>query len=158
MRCPTQSELLRLISGELAEDQADTLRSHVAHCPACTQSYQHLQSSWDALAAWRVDHGALDVFETVVQRAAESAGRVRPVRSAPWRSPMRLAASVMLAAGLGIGAGMLAPTSAWMAPSPSRERIAEALGLTHFAADSATGLPGSLEPALPNLGPEGGSP
>jgi hypothetical protein len=74
-----------------------------------------------------------------------------------WRRPLRIAASIAIAAGLGIGAGSVVPVPAF-STEPSEEQVAESLGLTAFATDSATGLLAALE--LPDAGEEaeGGAP
>jgi hypothetical protein len=72
---------------------------------------------------------------------------------------VRAAASILVAVGLGIGAGYVLPvrygeTEDRSRPTASAEDIVEALGLSHLGSESATGLLNALDADLPREGDE----
>ena len=158
MRCPQNGVILRLLSGELEPGARRELQDHLEACSACRSAYEDLQASWDALGDWQVDVSAIDLTERVLTKA-DDAGRCQcqPVRlAAYWTVPLRAAASIVLAAGLGVGAGYLVPagkSAAIPGPSAALEDMSEALEWIGLASESATGLPFGLEP---DEAPEGG--
>ena len=151
MSCPRNSAILRALSGELAPDAQREMQNHLETCPHCRSAYEDFRASWDALGAWRLELSAVDLTERVLTDAeAERQHPVRPVRVAGrWSVPLRAAASIILAVGLGVGAGHLVPaggSAVLPEPATALESIGDALDWIGIDAESATGLPGSLEP------------
>ena len=151
MLCPRNSAILRLLSGELTPDERREFQEHLEACLVCRSAYEDLRLSWDALGGWRIELSAIDLTERVLADA-DVEGR-RPVRAVAgvvwWSVPLRAAASIILAVGLGVGAGHLVPAGeSAVVPEPGTalESMADALDWIGIDAESATGLPGSLEP------------
>ncbi len=49
--CPAETELIRLVAGELDETTSQRLLAHVESCAACQTMYWEQQGLWDALGA-----------------------------------------------------------------------------------------------------------
>jgi hypothetical protein len=64
---------------------------------------------------------------------------------------LRVAASIVLATGLGVAAGHLVPRGQTTTDVPVNE-VADSLGLTDIAIESATGLPIQFDPGTPQEG------
>ncbi|MBN1346254.1 MAG: hypothetical protein JXQ73_26430 [Phycisphaerae bacterium] len=116
MSCPTESDLLRMASGELTGPSRQSVLAHVELCSTCAGRVQELQDLWDLMGAWDVDASTHDVEAGVtagvgVDQARESHHLWR------WPVPLRAAASVALAVGIGWGAGRYP----WTSPSTSRD-------------------------------------
>ncbi|MCK4660577.1 MAG: zf-HC2 domain-containing protein [Phycisphaerae bacterium] len=151
MTCPRNSMILRLLSGELEPDGQREFREHLETCPVCRSAYEGLQASWDVLGGWRVDLSAIDLTERVLADADVQDRRLgQPIRlAAYWTVPLRVAASILLAVGLGVGAGNLVPTikpETVSEPQAAFEGVDEALEWVGLASESATGLLFGLEP------------
>jgi len=158
MRCPRNDVILRLLSGELEPDARRELQDHFEACSACRSAYEDLQASWDVLGDWQVDASAIDLTERVLANAGAAERRqVQRIRlAAYWTVPLRAAALIVLATGLGIGAGHFVPagkSAAIPEPSAALEDMSEALEWIGLASESATGVPFGLEP---DEAPEGG--
>ena len=155
MTCPRNGTVLRLLSGELPPDAAGEFQAHVAVCPICMSAYEELQATWGALGDWRLDVSGIDLTDRVLADA-ETAAR-SPVRATRWTAPLRAAASVILAVGLGIGAGRLVPqdeASSVPASPPAVTAVDEAIAMIGLTAESVTGLPLGLDRKEPTEGGE----
>lgn len=133
MSCPTETDLLRLVSGELTGQHRERVVAHVEQCAACAQRVEPQQDLWETMGAWHVDVAGRDVSADVLRAAAgASAVHGATVWHRPWQwpVPLRTAASVLLAVGIGWGAGRTMPQSA-----PSR----------------LTSVPEPVEPVTPEL-------
>ena len=150
MRCPRNGVILRFLSGELEPDARRELQDHLEACSACRSAHEDLQASWNALGDWQVDVSAIDLTGRVLAQVDDAGhSESQPLRLAPsWTVPLRVAASILLAIGLGIGAGHLVPagqSAAIPAPSTALEGMSEALDWIGLASESATGVPFGLE-------------
>jgi len=119
-------------------------------------------ATWGDLGAWNIETASLDLTDRVLARVADQEDQPnRPVRLGPFKSSqLRIAASIALAAGLGVAAGAMVPSGetadgSHVAMTPTTADVAESLGLTGFATDSATGLPFGLEPESHEKGDAG---
>ncbi|MBN1511141.1 MAG: zf-HC2 domain-containing protein [Phycisphaerae bacterium] len=151
MLCPSAEDLVRYVSGEAGADDAARVEVHLVGCPTCAETVAALRETWAALDAWQLDASGVDLTERVLMavEAEEAAPRRHRWR---WPALTRLAASVAIAAGLGIGAGRLVSQSA--APDREtamadgvRDEIVHTLTSAYAATDSATGLALRFEPA-----------
>ncbi len=152
MTCSKTKSILRLVSGELEPDQERELLRHLECCEGCKFAHADLKVAWDSLGDWRVDFGDVDLVSRVLTGVEVSSdkpgGEVKflLVRSVAFRA----AASILLAVGLGIGAGHIATgglaSPAIDAESPVTDQdVVDSLGLVAFASGSATGLPIGLD-------------
>lgn len=158
MACPQDNKILRLVGGELAGAEERDFRRHLAACPVCADALEALSSTWNDLGAWQIETRDADVVERVLGQAEaqEVATHTPTIMAVFTRGWLRIAASIALAAGLGIVTGTLVPPgrvaqdSASSAVSADDELI-NALGLDELATPSATRLPLAFEPvAAPN--------
>jgi anti-sigma factor RsiW len=155
MTCPRNGTILRLLSGELLPDAAGEFQAHLKACATCMSAYEDLQSTWGALGDWRLDVSGIDLTDRVLADA-EAAAR-SPVRATRWTAPLRAAASVILAVGLGIGAGRLVPqdeASPVPTSPPTVTGVDEAIAMIGLTAESVTGLHLSLDHEEPTEGGE----
>ena len=160
MTCPRANSIVRLASGELSSGEERDLREHLEICQTCATAYSEMCQTWNILGEWQVDISGTDLTERVLadshrvernsSRSIWLAGR--------WATPLRAAASIVVAVGLGVAAGRLVPAggSATIPESPaSLEGLTEALEMIGFASGSATGLAFGLDP---EEAPEGDEP
>jgi hypothetical protein len=106
MACPSESDLIRMISGELAGDALAGADAHVEQCQTCAARADEMRGVWDLLEAWQVDARGHEVDGAVLQAVGPllSASRMdRWVRPWRWPVPLRAAASIVLAVGVGWG-------------------------------------------------------
>lgn len=153
MSCPHEHLIVRMVGGELPEAAERELREHAAACPTCAEKLAELRATWDEMGAWHVDSAGVDLTDRVLAGTTEPGGANHPtlVVRLFGVSRMRAAASIALAAGLGIAAGTLVSrdrTDQGTQPDPEETRLelVDALGLTALATDSATGLAVGFEP------------
>ena len=121
--CIEYSTLIRLVAGELASARREQALEHLAGCADCRQRHEELQATWRTLGHWQPTAPGKDLWTAI----AAQAGR-RPA-AMPWA---RLAAAVVLAAGLGSAAAFLAPprvTPPSHAANVSDLQFTDALGL-----------------------------
>jgi anti-sigma factor RsiW len=142
MKHATEIELIELAAGRLpAEHQAD-LAAHLAACPECARRRDEILATWDALGDWQVEPGrdlAPDVLAAA--RAPGWRKRARPV--------LRIAASVLIAIGVGHAAGRWAWPALEGQPSPrpaaaEEQAAAQGLSLGVLEQVTATGIPEAL--------------
>lgn len=132
--CLHDSQLIRLVAGELsAEERAECL-AHMETCAHCRQRLEAQQQAWEMLGQWGVDLPPGE-FTVDVHRPL---GRIEPVQTSSNRHHWRMAAAVMLAVGAGVVAGLTvpsAPTSIAAAEVP-HDQVFEQLGLDELAQSS----------------------
>lgn len=159
MSCPRDHEILRLVSGELTPAAARGLEEHLAQCAACTAARDEIGSGWRALGDWQVNTSEQDLTGAVLRRI-----EVDPRQDSPpafllaGSGLLRVAASIALAAGLGIATGALVPV--WRSTSlahEDREAVALSLGVAELGVEGSTGLTLGFEPDAADE-TEGGAP
>ncbi len=126
MSCPSQTELVRLVAGELTGEAQRDLQAHVAHCPSCEPYVRQLSTTWELLGRWEVDTTGHDVADRIMASARLEGEPRRTIRwTAPWRwpVPVRAAASILLAAGIGWGTARM--SSADQRPGVAPRDLAE---------------------------------
>jgi len=158
VNCPSSILWIRLAGGELPANEERTAREHLRSCTACAREYAGLALCWEAAGRWDVDLGQVDLTERVVDAVRhEPAGRTAVLRIGTVAA--RAAAVILVAFGLGAGAGRLVPprfgASEPMPAAAAPREVADSLGLSHLGGESATGLPHGLAGASET---EGGTP
>lgn len=102
----TESELMRLLHGELPEARARELRARLLSDPALAAEYDRLRQAWEGLVLPPASPAPLGFSQRVMARArSERPSASLSLRGAPvW---VRAAAAAALVAGtvLGIGVG-----------------------------------------------------
>ncbi len=156
MSCQRESVIVRLVGGELAEAEEREVRLHLAACTTCAEAFEGLRGTWDELGAWNVDPTEIDLTDRVLARVTEPEDPTRHQQffSTYRGASLRVAASIALAAGLGIATGAMVPRdpglkAAQFASAPSPVELVEALGLAELSTPSATGLPLGFETEAP---------
>lgn len=104
--CPRPTELLELIDGELTENHAAAVRTHLARCPACRAAHESQRRMIERLAASDTDLPSTGALDAVLRRLDASA---------PTRGPTRLRLAGALG-GLAAAAALLAAVS--LRPGP----------------------------------------
>ena len=159
MTCPRTHLIVRSAACELPPGEEHDLREHLKTCQVCAAARSEMNKTWKAMGDWRLDVSGIDLAERVLAEADAESHPLEHSVGPPvhWPVPLRAAASIVVALGLGVGAGHLMPAgkSAPIPESPpSLEGITEALELIGFASESATGLAFSLEPHEAPVGDE----
>ncbi len=122
----TDRQLLALVQGELVPEEAQT--AHIQDCATCQQRLAALKSVWGHLGAWSPPPPPQDL-ETRLLAALP----VRPpVHQGQWLRSLRVAAALLLAAGIGHAAGRLAWRPAVANPADA-DAAAAALHLDDFS-------------------------
>ena len=106
---PSDIDLAEFCAGRLAEADRQAIERHVEVCVDCRDRLAALKATWDALEQWRTPAEPRDLWPAIAGRLE----RKKPPSFWWRRTPVRLAASVAIAAALGHGAGRIA------APGPS---------------------------------------
>ncbi len=147
MKHVSRPELIRLASGELDDGERSEAEAHVEACEACRTALAEVSALRDLLGEWTVDASSRDAWSSIEQRldapsTAGSRSRRRWVAGAS-----RIAAAILLGAGVGHTAGRLAqttdvaePISMAAAETASDEQAAEELGLYVFDSPTPAGL------------------
>lgn len=129
--CVGDNELIRMLGRELDPHERAALLQHLELCAHCQSRYRATQATWALLGKWEVEPGELDLTARVLASAQR-----RPAH----RSWLPLAASIALAAGLGVSAGLLRSHESSGLPQGPRtvspERLVQALGLDALGQDS----------------------
>ncbi len=150
-RCPSESERLRWVAGELTGSARAEMESHLAECSECSRQVTELGAMWRSMDAWRVDVGGHDVLPRVLAAAADRSENDCVARwKYPWAwpVPIRAAASILLAAGIGWSAARAMPRPALapfpseipLAAQPSEEVVADDVALYALTGGTPTGV------------------
>lgn len=104
--CPSQDALLRLVDGELTENEAARLRAHAAGCPPCARALRAQERLVARLAAPLPELATAGAVAEVMRRldagaAAPPPRRPRPLGPPAWASGVAaLAAAAVLVVAL----------------------------------------------------------
>lgn len=165
MTCLNPEQFIRLLSPESDSAEFDSAaaasREHLQQCPSCRQAFARWQQDWALLGSWCVDERSVNVVEDVLSRVdAEAAPANLQFRQHAKTRLVLLqrAAAILLAAGLGLGsaAWLASPTAnAVEPPAVHASDVRDALGLSGFGVDSASGLVAMIEAGvdMPGSGP-----
>jgi hypothetical protein len=130
--------LIELAAGRADAETQRAAEAHLAACPECAARLAATARTWQVLGEWQVT-----APEWSAERIVAAARRLPP--ASPWRPLLRVAAAIVLAAGIGHAAARwgwpLAAPSHRSAPDESaREAATMALSLDVLAQQSAGGL------------------
>ena len=151
MSCPSESDLVKMVSGELTGDRHDAVMSHLDQCATCAQRADELRRAWRAMGAWQVDTSGHDVSDRVLIAVGTrpiSAEQGRWGRPWQWPVPLRAAASLLLAVGIGWGTGRWTGRPDLQGPTPgprpaepvTAEAVAREMNLGALTGGAPTGL------------------
>lgn len=155
MACPRESDILRMISGELQDSLRAEVVEHVDGCSICAEQVHRMRELRDLMGEWRVDVAGHEVDRAVL-RAVGSQPVALPFDrwSKPWRwpVPLRAAASFLLAAGIGWSVSQSVQQSApvdrtelAVVDEPATpESVTADLSLEALGGGAATGLAATL--------------
>jgi hypothetical protein len=122
MQCPSDTDLLKWVAGELTGQEDESLVRHLGLCTQCAQQAAELKSVWGTMGNWEVDPSGHQVVDRVLGavRTVQVGSLSSPSWRQPWRwpVPIRAAASILLAAGIGWSAGRFLRTES-RAPAPA---------------------------------------
>lgn len=146
--CIPETQLLRLVAGELADDERLALEAHLSSCASCRAQYEELRRSWEILGHWPLPEGPADLTGSILAAAAAptppdapaiTAGTRRAGRRPGW---LRVAAAIAVASAVGVCAGLAIPGGRIGTTSVARhvtmEEVVWSLGLDVLGSD--TGL------------------
>lgn len=146
----TPTEVIRLVSGELPPADAAALEAHAAGCPDCAARVRAQRTLWSVLGADRERAAVGDLAAAVVRRLNERPAE--PLRF--WsRTPVRVAAAVLIGIGAGYGAAEWTLRGAGPAPAPVGPDLAAAGPDVELL---TTTSPVGLYAALSDLDADGG--
>jgi anti-sigma factor RsiW len=97
-----ESDLMRLLHGELPEEQARALRARLDGDPALAEAYRRLGRTWEGLDLPPAPPAPLGFALRVTARAAAE----RTAQSAPAPPWVRAAAALALLIGAAVGVGV----------------------------------------------------
>lgn len=133
--CPSDGDILRAVSGELAGPERAALLDHLNRCAECARRFADAQRVWEETGRWQAIAPPADLTQRILARAATE-GRAP---SARWR----VAAAVLIAAGVGVAAGQLVPVPPEPVTATQSEEV-DPLGLDSLGGD-ATGFAAVVE-------------
>lgn len=137
MRHMRDIELIELAGGQIAPDE--TMRTHLAACAECRRRYEIMRQVHAALGAISTDRVNVDLWPAVAARLDKRTPIRLPRAQATALRLLRVAATVLIGAGLGHGAGRL-----WLPahepPTPTDAQLDSELALGALEFPSATGL------------------
>lgn len=143
MGCPPDIDWIRLVGRELREAERSALEAHLATCEACAQLVAAQRAVWGALGEAPEDDAWCDIADRINASLDAPAASHTPValRSRWWLKPLRTAAGLALAVGVGVSAGVLtSPRHAEPPPGIGPADPTEPFELEWLLAESATGL------------------
>lgn len=127
----TERQLQGHVQGTLAPDEALSFRAHLEGCGDCRQRLADFDALWGQLGAWAVPVGGGDLDARILaslppQEIARS--------HVAWRGSLRVAAALLVAAGVGHAVGRLT----WKPLPPPSGGDANAVAAALHLNDGAT--------------------
>jgi hypothetical protein len=99
-------ELIGMLGGHLSPERRRAVEAHVAECASCSGRRDEMARTWNALGEWEEGPGQ-DMAPEILRRVS-----LQPSRVGLWQWPsVRIAATVLIAVGLGHVAGRFAASS-----------------------------------------------
>ena len=129
-KCLSESQLLQLICGELAGSSRLEAQAHLDDCQSCRSRLTDCRRIWDELGRWEAPQPPGSLASRIMTAALCPAA----IERSSWR---RFAAALVLAAGVGIAAGLITPPSATpaVAGEVQIQDVVRSLGLDALGSD-----------------------
>jgi len=129
--------VIEYVAGRLRASRHEEVREHIAACEECSGRWREAVETWNALGKWSVDTADHDVASRIIARAekAESNRKQlrlpRILRVGLLPVVLRVAASIIIAIGIGHKLGKYSVTGSMpsVPPSTDRPEYLAALGL-----------------------------
>jgi len=130
-------ELIEYMAGNLAESRDGEVREHLAACDECSERWREAANMWDALGQWSVDTADHDVAGRIAALAEKTdrdqrqRKKLHVLRSGFLPVILRVAASIIIAVGVGHRLGKYSVTGKMEPAAVSKDRpvYLSALGL-----------------------------
>ncbi len=153
MTCPNENRLIRLLGGELPDNDRVEIVAHLQNCEACRSRHSELQHTWELLGQLEAVPPLRDLAPAVLAAAREETERSSRLY---WA---RLVAAVALAIGAGSAIGLLQQRTSPLAAvhaDVTADDVVQVIGIDSLETDS-TVLSGLLlsEQAPTTAGEEG---
>jgi len=145
MKHINDNELMEYVAGRLAPPEKEQVAQHIAGCAECAQRVRQEQMLWDSLGEWTVDTSGHKIADKIValaekdlapaaeDKTPEAAHIVRRplIHRLSFSAVLRVAASILIAVGVGYNLGKSSVTGKvdTAAASKSRPAYLSALGL-----------------------------
>ncbi len=106
-------ELMDFIAGRLTASRSEEIEKHIAKCSGCSERRQEAEKLWNTLGKWDVDTTSHDIAGRVLASAKNSKlnyrqdGQPNIIKGNFWVDVLRIAASVIIAVGVGQKLGKL---------------------------------------------------
>lgn len=133
--CVPEKMMIRSLAGELTGSEREQILSHLRVCPDCDGAWKDLSATWELLGQIDAPPPPRDFAGPVLAKAA-----TLEIRGLSSNRAVQIAAVIVLAVGLGIVAGLLAPrrsSYAYLTPAVSDEQVVDALGLDEMIPDTS---------------------
>jgi len=130
-------ELIEYMAGNLAESRDGKVREHLAACDECSERWRETANMWDALVQWSVDTAGHDIAGRITALAEKTdrdqrqRKKLHVLRLGFLPMVLRVAASIIIAVGVGHRLGKYSVTGKMesAAVSKNRPEYLAALGL-----------------------------
>ena len=120
-------EILEQISGKLDAQRNHLVKEHISGCSECGCKYEEMLRTWDVLGEWEIESAGVDIAGAIVSRAEELNKspnyKLRSVLSDKRLLSIvfRVAASIIIAVGIGAMSGVRSAHSKLSISSPLTE-------------------------------------
>ena len=151
-------EMIEYVAGKLTASRNEEVREHMAACEECSDRWRKAIEAWNALGQWSVDTADHDVAGRITaiaeeeERGRKQYRKARDLRIGFLPAVVRVAASIIIAVGVGHKLGKYSVTGDMpkAAVSQKRPEYLAALGL-EWSSELAWFI---LEDDSPNMGEE----
>ena len=151
-------EMIEYVAGKLTASRNEEVREHMAACEECSDRWRKAIEVWNALGQWSVDTADHDVAGRITaiaeeeERGRKQYRKARDLRMGFLPTVVRIAASIVIAAGIGHKLGKYSVTgdTPKAAVSQNRPEYLAALSL-EWSSELAWFI---LEDDSPNMGEE----
>ncbi len=103
----SETELIEYVAGKLSTPGNERVEQHIATCSECSDRRREVTKTWGTLGQWTIDTTSHNIAEKVTN-AAEKLKNQQEQHKYPnilkagfWPDMLRIAASIVIAAGIG---------------------------------------------------------
>jgi anti-sigma factor RsiW len=151
-------ELIEYVAGKLTASRNEEVREHMAACKDCSDRWRKAVEVWNTLGQWSVDTTGHDVADGITaiaeeeERGRKQYRKARDIQIGFLPAVLRVAASIIIAVGVGHKLGKYSVTGSTqkIAASENRPEYLAALSL-EWSSELAWLI---LEDDSPNVGEE----